>query len=157
MSTHNLRICGKEKYQIIFNIKGSIFLKNRHFIIQERFHKLVYGINTIIKCGIWQPVKFQFLVSWAGSKMKWFFFFFFRISELMLPTLIQRYNKNHFIFDSLQKLETNWDYTDCQMPHFMIVLIPYVNFIIPFMDKKKCIFLRKMEPLKTNVSSLELW
>ena len=32
-------------------VKGSIFLKNIHFIIQERFHKLIYGINTIIKCG----------------------------------------------------------------------------------------------------------
>ena len=38
---------------------GSIFIKNRHFIIQERFDKLIYGINTIIKCGILQPVKFQ--------------------------------------------------------------------------------------------------
>ena len=32
-------------------VKGSIFIKNRHFIIQERFNKLLYGINTIIKCG----------------------------------------------------------------------------------------------------------
>ena len=41
--------------------KGSIFLKNRHFIIQEKFNKLIYGINTIIKCGFWQHVKFQFV------------------------------------------------------------------------------------------------
>ena len=39
--------------------KGCIFLKNRHFVIQERFEKLTYGINTIIKCGTWQPVKIQ--------------------------------------------------------------------------------------------------
>ena len=26
--------------------------KNRLFFIQERFNKLIYGINTIIKCGI---------------------------------------------------------------------------------------------------------
>ena len=33
-------------------VKGSIFLKNRHiFIIQEMFDKLIYGINTVIKCG----------------------------------------------------------------------------------------------------------
>ena len=32
-------------------VKDSIFLKN-DFIIQERFNKLIYGINTIIKCGI---------------------------------------------------------------------------------------------------------
>ena len=33
-------------------IKGSIFPKNSHFIIQERVNGLVYGINTVIKCGI---------------------------------------------------------------------------------------------------------
>ena len=39
-------------------LKGSIFLKNRHFIIKtkkkkKRFtgNKLIHGINTIIKCG----------------------------------------------------------------------------------------------------------
>ena len=42
--------------------------------LQERFNKLIYSINTIIKCSIKQPVKFQ-LVSrfWTESKMKWFF------------------------------------------------------------------------------------
>ena len=33
------------------NMKGSIFLINRYFIIQERFNKFIYGSNTIIKCG----------------------------------------------------------------------------------------------------------
>ena len=32
-------------YPLPLNIKGSIFLKSRHFIIQERFNKLIYGIN----------------------------------------------------------------------------------------------------------------
>ena len=36
--------------------------------IQEMFNKLTYGINTIIKCGTWQPVKFQ-LVSLSGNEM----------------------------------------------------------------------------------------
>ena len=54
------------------------------------------GINTIIKCGALQPVKFQ-LVSRSSNEM-----FFYRVSKLMLPTLIQRYNKNHFIFDPVQ-------------------------------------------------------
>ena len=40
-------------------IKGSIFLKNRHFIIQDGLNELVFGISAIIKCGIRQPVKFQ--------------------------------------------------------------------------------------------------
>ena len=42
-------------------LKGSIFLKNRDFIIQESFKKLIDCIHTIIKCGTWQPVKFQFV------------------------------------------------------------------------------------------------
>ena len=29
------------------------------FFIQERFNKLIYVINTVIKCGIWQHVKFH--------------------------------------------------------------------------------------------------
>ena len=29
-------------------IKGSISLKNRHFIIQERFTKLLYGIKNVV-------------------------------------------------------------------------------------------------------------
>ena len=32
---------------------------------------------------------------------------FFILSELMLATLIQRYDKNHFIFDPVQEWETN--------------------------------------------------
>ena len=39
--------------------------------IQERFNKLIYGINTIIKCGTWQPVKFQ-LVSRSWNEMVFF-------------------------------------------------------------------------------------
>ena len=74
-------------------IKGSISLKNRHFIIQKRFNKLIHGIYTIIKCGTWQPVKFQLSLSF----LKWNDFFN-RISELMLPTLIQIYDKKSFHF-----------------------------------------------------------
>ena len=70
----------------------SIFLKNRHFIIQKRFNKLIYGINTIIKCGTWQPIKFQ-LVFHSWNEM-----IFYLISELMLPTLIQIYDKKSFSF-----------------------------------------------------------
>ena len=39
---------------------GSILLKNRR---QEIFNKLINSINTIIRCGIWQTVKFQFVSS----------------------------------------------------------------------------------------------
>ena len=78
-------------------IKGSIFLKNSHFIIKKRFNKLINRINTIIKCGPWQPVKFQ-LVSRSQNEMT-----FYLISELVLPTLIQRYYKKSFHFWSSSK------------------------------------------------------
>ena len=35
-------------YKTETTLKGSISLKNRHFIIQERLNRLIYGINTII-------------------------------------------------------------------------------------------------------------
>ena len=60
--------------------KGSMFLKNAFFIIQERFNKLIYGIFTILKCGTWQPVKFR-LVSLSSNEM-----IFFIVSELILAT-----------------------------------------------------------------------
>ena len=47
----------------------------------------------------------------------------------MLPTLIPRHIKNHFIFDQVQKHVTNWKFTGCKMPYFMIVLIPYINLL----------------------------
>ena len=42
----------------------------------------------------------------------------------MLATLIQRYDKKIISF---QERETNWNFTGCQVPHFMIVLIPYIE------------------------------
>ena len=41
----------RSKYTCIVH-KGSTFLKDGHFIIQERFYKLIESINTIIKCDI---------------------------------------------------------------------------------------------------------
>ena len=96
--------------------------------IQERFHKLIYGTNTIIKCGTWQPAKFQLHVvsrSWTGTKMKWFFLSYLWINT---PKLIQWYDKNHFIFDWLKL----YMLLNAQ---FMIVLIPYINLL-----DKKCLF-----------------
>ena len=59
----------------------------------------------------------------------------YRISELMLAII------------SFQERETNWNFTGCQMPHFMIVLILYINLLnLSWMIK--CLFLRNREPLK---------
>ena len=55
---------------------------------------------------------------------------FYCLSEIMSPTLIQSYNKNHFIFDPVQERETNGNFTGCQMPHFMTVLITIYQFIL---------------------------
>ena len=90
------------------------------------FNKFIYNINTIIQRGIWQPVKFQ-LVSrvWIGAKMKWFLSYLW-----MLAALIQRYDKNSFPFKNERQ---NWNCTGCQVPHFMIVLIPYIN-LFNFLD-----------------------
>ena len=62
-------------------------------------------------------------------------------NELMLPTLIQRliqrYNKNHFIFDPVDKLKS----IGCQMSHFIPhhILIPYINLLnLSWMNK--CFF-----------------
>ena len=51
-------------------VKGSIFLKNSHFIIQKRLNKLIYGINTIIKRDTSQPVKFQLVSHISNSSRK---------------------------------------------------------------------------------------
>ena len=72
------------------------------------------------------------------------FLFFYRASELMLATLIQGYNKKNISF---QERETNCNFTGCQVPHFMIVSIPYIN-LLNFSWIIKCLFLRNMEPLR---------
>ena len=119
---------------LFYVVKGSIFLKNRHFIIQESFNQMTYGISIIIKCGTWQPVKIQ-LVSRSWNEM-----IFYRISELTLPTLIQRYDKKSFQFWSSSKM------TDLLKFHRLSNAIFYdhfntvYQFIKPFLDKKMSIF-----------------
>ena len=58
LSTQKWGLSGSKLYSRVFGVvfgqievktvKGIIFLRNRHFIIQERFNKLIYGTNTII-------------------------------------------------------------------------------------------------------------
>ena len=71
---------------------------------------------------------------------------FYHISEFMLPTLIQRYDKKII---SIQDRETNLNFTGCHVPYFMIVLIPYINLLnlLNISWIIKCLFLRNMEPL----------
>ena len=68
--------------ELLLSTKIDIF-----FLSKKGLKILIYGINTIIKCDTWQPVKFQLVSrSWTGSKMKWRFFYC--ITELMLSTKI---------------------------------------------------------------------
>ena len=60
---------------------------------------------------------------------------FNRISELMLS--IQRYDKDHFIFDPVQTRETNYRLSDAL---FYDHINTIYQFIKPFLDKKKSIF-----------------
>ena len=65
----------------------------------------------------------------------------------MFETLIHRYNKKIISF---QKRETNWNFTGCQVPHFKIVLIPYINLLNLF-DNKISIF-EEYEAFKIRTS-----
>ena len=72
------------------------------FFIQERFNKLIESINTIIKCGILQPLKFQLSLSyliWINNEM-----IFYCVSELILATLIQSYDNKSFHFKNERRL-----------------------------------------------------
>ena len=64
----------------------------------------------------------------------------------MSATLIQRYDKKSFHFKNQRLTEI------LQAPHFMTVLIPYINQLNLSLIIK-CLFLRNMEPL---MSALEL-
>ena len=78
-------------------------------------------------------------ISVSLSFLKWNDFC--RISELMLATFIQRYDKK-IVFDPVQKRETNLNFTGCQMPHFFYCIYTVYQFIKPFLDltKKLSIF-----------------
>ena len=130
-------------------LKDSIFLKNRHFFLSKKgLIKLIYSIDTIIKCDIWQPVKFQ-LVSrfWTGSKMKWF------LSYLWIN--VGNINSElRYKIISFQEWETNCSFTVCHfydcintIYQFMIALIPYI-ILKPFLDNKMSIFEVYMELLR---------
>ena len=57
----------------------------------------MYGINTIINCGIWQPVKFQSVsrfLNWIKNEL--IFLSYLWINELMLPNFqISQNGRNH--------------------------------------------------------------
>ena len=61
--------------------------KNNHLTYASLALNPRYGINTIIKCGTCQAVKFQLVFRSWNERI------FYHIFELMLPTLKQKYDK----------------------------------------------------------------
>ena len=60
-----------------------------------------------------------------------------------------------FIFDPVQERKTNWNYTGCQVPHFIIVLIPNIK-LLNLSWIINCLFLRNMESLSKMFAKLLL-
>ena len=65
---------------------------------------------------------------------------FYRISELILPTLIQRYDNNYFIFDPVQKQRDSLKFYRLSDATFYDRINTIYQFIKPFLDKKMSIF-----------------
>ena len=73
---------------------------------------------------------------------------FYCISELILATLIQRYDTKSFHFKNERLTEI---LQAVRVPLFMIVLIPYIN-LLNLSWIIKCLFLRDMESLMARIS-----
>ena len=69
-------------------------------------NKLIYCIYTIVKCGIWQPVKFH-LVSrvYTESKMKWIFFLSYLWINVTNINSMIKYKSFHFWASSRTSLQ----------------------------------------------------
>ena len=112
------------------------------------FMSLNYGLGTMTTTTIVS-------LFWTGSKMKWCFY---RISKLMLSTLIQRYDKWSFLFKN-ERLPEILQAVRC---HIYDRIYTIYQFIKPFLDKnvyfwgafKVVLFLSEYEfPLKGRIFS----
>ena len=110
--------------------------------------KLIYGTKYSHKMWHRTACKNQLI------SRSWNIMIFDCVSELLLPTLIQRYDKNYFILGPVQKRETNWNFTGSQMPLFYNRSYTIFTSNKSFLKQKKqktknkCLFLRNMEPLR---------
>ena len=101
-------------------LKGSIFIKNRHIYPRKIKNEMIFLSYLWINVGNIN-------------------------SEIRLKNInseIRLKKKNHFI----SRMRDYLKFTSCQVPHLMIVLIPYIN-LINLSWIIKCLFLRNMEPL----------
>ena len=76
---------------------------------------------------------------------------FYRISELILLSLIQRYNKNHFIFDAVPPKEI-LQAVRCHNVTIYDRIYTIYQFIKPFL-KKNVYFFWNMKPLTFHAIS----
>ena len=94
------------------------------------FNKFIYGINTIIKCGNWQPVKLQFgYRSWTGSEIKWFLCNIIQRSDKKIISFLVQF-KNVRLTEILQAVRCNilWSY-QC-----------HISIYQTFLDEKNAYF-----------------
>ena len=112
-----------------------IFLKKIDILLSKKGLK---NIDTIIKRGTWQSVKFQLVSrSWTGSKIIEMIFVVFRINVANINSEIRwkiisflNQFKNAGLTDFLQAVR-------CRIFDFMNT---NYQFIKPFLDKKKIVF-----------------
>ena len=72
-------------------------------------------------------------ISVSPSFFKWNDF----LLLLYLWINVADFNSDHLFYIQFKKWQTNWSFTDCQMPHFMIVLTLYINILNISWIKKK--------------------
>ena len=65
---HSRFVVNKSEKFYKIALKAPYSSKTDILFSKKRFNKLIYDINTIIKYGTWQPVKFQFN---SLSFLKW--------------------------------------------------------------------------------------
>ena len=75
---------------------------------------------------------------------------FYRISELMLATLIQRYAKNRFIFWPSSETRDKLKFCRLSDATFYDRITSIYKFIKPFLDKN-CLLFRNIKPLTLSV------
>ena len=124
----------------IFYLKIFIFLVVKFSVYLNRYAFVMY---------MWYLTAFKIAVSLSFSK--WIeneIIFFYRISELMVATLIQRYDKKSLHFKN-ERLTEILQSVRCQILR-MNISIPYTN-LLNLSWIIKCLILRNMEPSMTTI------
>ena len=118
----------------LYSSNIDIFYPRKIYWIDMWYHKMAH----LTACRI--SVSLSFL-NWIKNEMIFLSYLWINVANI----------------DAVQKWETNWYFIGCQMPHFMIVLIPYI-YLFNLSWEKKCLSLRNMEPLNhIKTMEMQLW